>query len=118
MKEKNDTAKKARAAWNRENMKTVGANVKKDVAEKFAEIAKRQGTTPGAMVRGFILRTVEKEKSESGLIKEPYCSPFTVFPENADRLKAAVRRHSGSPDVILNTVLSSWLDTDEKLKKN
>ena len=79
MKEKNDNVKKARAAWNRENMKTVGANVKKDVAEKFAEIAKRQGTTPGAMVREFILRTVEKEKSKSGFIKGPYCSPFTVF---------------------------------------
>lgn len=109
-------AKEARATWNKENMKTLGANVKKETAEKFAEIAARRGATPSGMIREFIRETVERE-SRSGLVDEPYRSPFTVFPENADRLKAAVRRHKGNPDIILNTVLAAWLDADEKLAK-
>ena len=40
--------------WERENMMTLAANVRKEDAEAFAKIAKENNTTVGGMLRMFI----------------------------------------------------------------
>ena len=47
-------AKEIRAAYNRENMRTLGANVRKEKAEQFRQIAERNGLTAGGMLRDYI----------------------------------------------------------------
>lgn len=44
--------------WDRENMKSLHVNVKKDTAEAFRRYAEEKGTTVGALLRGFIESTV------------------------------------------------------------
>lgn len=39
--------------WDRENMMTLAANVRREDAEAFAEIAREKNTTVGGMLRMF-----------------------------------------------------------------
>ena len=45
--------------WDKANMKTLGANMKRETAEAFQQYARSQGTTVGALLRGFVEATVE-----------------------------------------------------------
>ena len=40
--------------WDRKNMKSLGVNLKREEAEAFQELAKKHGTTVGAMLRMYI----------------------------------------------------------------
>ena len=101
-------AKEVRAAWNKENMKTVGANVKKEVAEQFAAIADRRGTKPSALVREFILDTVERE-TRSGM-QPTELHAIVINPKVAERLKEFTAYVPGNPDSLANLILTQWMD--------
>ena len=44
--------------WDKENMKTLSVNMKKELAVQFKKYAEENGTTVGALLRGFIESTV------------------------------------------------------------
>ena len=45
--------------WDKNNMATMSANVKKELAEEFKKIAAERGTTPSGLIRGFVQATVK-----------------------------------------------------------
>lgn len=60
-----DSQKKARDKWDGENMATLGCKVKKEQAEKFKTYAKNKGTTANALLKDFVLETInDKEEQE------------------------------------------------------
>lgn len=50
---------KARDKWDKENMAVLGCKVKKHHAEQFKEYAKNQGTTANALLKDYVLNTIE-----------------------------------------------------------
>ena len=44
--------------WDKENMKIVACKIKKEDAERFAELAAENGTTPNALLRGFVYKYI------------------------------------------------------------
>ena len=44
--------------WDRENMRTLATNVKRETAEAFRRYAEERGTTVGALLRGFVEASV------------------------------------------------------------
>lgn len=49
-----DAQRKAKAKWQAENLTNVAARVRREVAEDFKTAAKRDGTTPNELIRGWI----------------------------------------------------------------
>ncbi len=47
---KTDAQKKATAKWDAENMTVVSCKMKRDIAARFAEVAKANGTTRNAVL--------------------------------------------------------------------
>ena len=46
--------------WDAENMKIVACKIKKDDAEAFKGYAEEKGTTPNALLRGYIYKCLGK----------------------------------------------------------
>ena len=90
--------------WDRENMKTLAANVRKEDAEAFAKIAKENNTTVGGMLRMFVRDSVQKTAGKP----EPLSGVFHVVSyKNTDRLKHEVSFHNPdhlNPDMMLNRI--------------
>jgi hypothetical protein len=101
-------AKEARAAWNKENMKTVGANLKKEDFEKLAMIADRRGTKPNRLVRELVMDFIEKETRSGMQPTEPHA--IDINPKVAERLKEFTTYVPGNPDSLANMVLNQWMD--------
>lgn len=57
-----ESQKKARDKWDGENMATLGCKVKKEQAEKFKDYAKQKGSTANAMLKDFVLNTINEKK--------------------------------------------------------
>ena len=91
--------------WDRENMKTLAANVRKEDAEAFAKIAKENNTTVGGMLRMFIRDSVQKTAGKP----EPLSGVgHVVSYKNTDRLKHEVAFHNPDhldPNRMLNRIL-------------
>lgn len=49
-----DAQRKATAKWHAKNLTNVAARVRREVAEDFKDAAKRDGTTPNALIQGWI----------------------------------------------------------------
>lgn len=54
----------ARDKWDKENMATLGCKVKKEEAEQFKLYAKEKGTTANALLKDYVLSTIDS-KSDS-----------------------------------------------------
>ena len=106
--------------WDKANMKTIGANMKREDAEAFAEYARARGTTPGALLRGFVQKVVAEEKSASknhGLIEGV---PHVVSFKNTDLLKHEVAFYNPkhlNPDGMLNEILDEYFRFVKKVRK-
>ncbi|MBQ6799413.1 MAG: hypothetical protein IJP11_09275 [Oscillospiraceae bacterium] len=106
--------------WDKENMKTLGANMKREDAEAFAEYAKANGTTVGALLRGFVQRVIAEEKTGSdyrGLIDGV---KHVVSYKNTDLLKHEVAFHNPNhlnPDGMLNEILDEYFRFVKKVRK-
>ena len=57
--EKKDSVRKAQNKYFQANFKTVGCKLPKDVAERFAEKAKANGTTANAVLASFVAQYLE-----------------------------------------------------------
>lgn len=105
--------------WDRENMKTLGVNMKKDEAEAFRKLAESRGTTVGALLRGFVQGCLagQEKKVES---ESPWGVNHIVSYKNTDRLKREVAFHnpgSLNPDQMLNEILDRYFDLVEQIRK-
>lgn len=56
-----DAQRKAKAKWHAENLTNVAARVRREVAEDFKDAAKRDGTTPNELIRGWVTDYVNRE---------------------------------------------------------
>jgi len=106
--------------WDRENMKTLGVNLKKAEAEAFQKLAAENGTTVGAMLRAFIQGTLDQEK-EAVESETPRVQglPHVVSYKNTDRLKHEVAFHNPrgiSPDAMLNDILDQYFAFVKKVR--
>ena len=103
--------------WDRENMKTLAANVRKEDAEAFAKIAKENNTTVGGMLRMFVRDSVQKTAGKP----EPLSGVFHVVSyKNTDRLKHEVSFHNPdhlNPDRMLNRILDDYFSFADKIRK-
>ncbi|MCM1316192.1 MAG: hypothetical protein NC205_03820 [Prevotella sp.] len=50
--------------WDREHMATLGCKLRKYQAEQFKEYAKKQGTTTNALLKEYILTTLQQENEK------------------------------------------------------
>lgn len=56
-----DAKRKADAKWQSKNMTNVAARVRRGVAEDFKSAAKRDGTTPNELIRGWVKDYINRE---------------------------------------------------------
>lgn len=103
--------------WDKENMKVLGVNMKREDALAFQKLAAENHTTVGAMLRLFVMETLEKNKEsrqpEHGIM-------HLVSYENTDRLKHEVSFHNPShrnPNGMLNDILDDYFAFVEKARK-
>lgn len=105
--------------WDRENMKTLAANVRKEDAEAFAAMAKENNTTVGGMLRMYVQSAVRKTASNRA--DRPLTGvEHIVSYKNTDRLKHEVAFHNPdhlNPDKMLNRILDDYFEFAEKIRK-
>lgn len=95
--------------WDKMNMRSLATNVKVETAAAFKQYAEENGTTVGALLRGFIEATVSQPK-------ETKATPTTGVPhivsyKNTDLLKAETAHHNPlnlNPDGMLNAILDEY----------
>lgn len=54
--------KEGNRKWDKENMATIGCRLRKHQAEQFKEHAKQHGTTANALLKEYILNTIQEDK--------------------------------------------------------
>lgn len=59
-----DSQRAAKAKWDRENLQIVSCKVKKEEAEAFRAAAKKNNTTPYAVLRDCIFRYINENNKE------------------------------------------------------
>ena len=104
--------------WDKANMKSLGTNMKRETAEAFQQYAKSQGTTVGALLRGFVEATVEGKHEASAKPAGPGV-PHIVSYKNTDLLKAEVAHHNPdnyNPDQMLNAILDEYFRFVKKVR--
>lgn len=104
--------------WDKANMKTLAANMKRETAEAFQQYAKSQGTTVGALLRGFVEATVEGKHETVGQTAATGV-PHIVSYKNTDLLMSEVAHHNPnnlSPDRMLNAILDDYFRFVKKVR--
>lgn len=115
-----EKARQARAAYNKEHIRTVGANIRKEDAEKFRRIAEQRGTTPGAMLRQFIQQTICEEQTGKREKNTGALGFMYLTERNVTRLmrEAAAHNPDGkNPDQLANEILDGYFKLAEKLRR-
>ena len=102
--------------WDKNNMATMSANVKKELAEDFRRIAAERGTTPAGLIRGFVQATVNPapEDSDVGSVS------FPVSYRNFDRINAEIAHHNPNHipgNKMLDHILDTYFSIAETLRK-
>lgn len=57
-----ESQKRARDKWDATNMTLVSCKMRRDLADEFKSAAKANGTTPSALIRGWIDGYMQKNK--------------------------------------------------------
>ena len=117
--EGNKKAMEARKAWNKENMRTVGANMRKEDVEMFRRIAEERGTTPSAMIKEYVLAVIAgRDEARMDADSHTRIGPTTIVlsPKTMDRLKNKTSRYIMNPYKLADKVLSAWMDMDDSLR--
>ena len=57
-----EAQKHARDKWDAENMTLVSCKMRRDIADNFKSAAKANGTTPSALIRGWINTYMQQNK--------------------------------------------------------
>ncbi len=50
--------------WDRDHMATIGCRLRKYQAEQFKEYAKKHGTTANALLKEYILNTLQQDDNK------------------------------------------------------
>jgi hypothetical protein len=111
-------AKEARAAYNREHIRTLGANFRKEDAEAFRQLAERRGTTASAIIKSYVQSELAKEAGARPFsMANPYATTLTA--KNFDRLKHETAFHNPknlNPDQMMNAILDDYFRFVEKVR--
>ena len=102
--------------WDKNNMATMSANVKKELAEELKKIAAERGTTPSGLIRGFVQATVKPAPED----KDVGSVPFPVSYRNVDRINAEIAHHNPNniPGAkMLDHILDTYFSIAETLRK-
>lgn len=97
--------------WDKQNMRTLAVNLKKEEAEAFQKLAQDSETTVAALLRGYVrgtLSAAEPKQKETGA---PWGMEHTVSYKNVDRLKHEVSFHNPdnlNPNEMLNLILDRY----------
>ena len=102
--------------WDKENMKSLATNMKKADAEAFRKMAEEQGTTVGALLRGYVQGCLTESK------EQPVAKgvAHVVSYKNTDRLKREVAFYNPknlNPDQMLNDILDRYFNLAETIRK-
>lgn len=117
--EGNKKAMEARKAWNKENLKTVSANMRAAEAAEFRRIAEERGTTPSAMIKEYVLAVIAgHEQYRLDEDTHTAITPTTVIltTKTMDRLKNKTSRYHMNPYKLADKVLAAWMDMDDALR--
>ena len=115
-------AKEIRAAYNRENMKTLAVNVKKEKAERFREIAEDYGLTPSRLLHDYVdvvCRTGEASISRGSLPEGTPAYMMRLNSRNFDKLYHETSFHNPkhlNPEELLNDILRRYFKLAEDLR--
>ena len=115
-------AKEIRAAYNRENMRTLAANVRKETAEKFKAVAEKNGLTAGGMLKDYIelvCATEDVSVSLGAPTKGVTPTMVRLSARNFDRLYHETSFHNPNhlnPDEMLNEILKTYFQLADKLR--
>ena len=104
--------------WDRENMRTLATNVKRETAEAFRKYAEERGTTVGALLRGFVEASVASPRTA----QEPALDGVMhlVSYRNTDLLKAETAHHNPgdlNPDGVLNYILDEYFRFVKRVRR-
>lgn len=109
-------SEEARRAWNKENMKTVATNLRKEDAEAFRAFAEKEHTTPSNLIKRFITDTIGGKKE-----KEPVAPHgIRVKAKTYDRLMhftSFSKACKGNPDENADWMLNVMMDLLERIEK-
>lgn len=106
--------------WDKENMKVLGVNMKRDEAEAFQKLAKENDTTVGAMLRMHIQDTLKKQDNRAGRTERLVGVNHIVSYENTDKLKHEVSFYNPehlNPDEFLNKILRDYFSFVESARR-
>ena len=115
-------AKEIRAAYNRENMRTLAANVRREKAEQFKAIAEKNGLTAGGMLRDYIdmvCATGSVPVSLGGMPTENTPLRMKLTQRNFDRLYHETSFHNPkhrNPEELLNDILRTYFKLADELR--
>lgn len=105
--------------WDKANMKTLAANMKRETAEAFQQYAKSQDTTVGALLRGFAEATVEGKHTDAAP-RAVQGVPHILSYKNTDLLMSEVAHHNPdnlTPDALLNQILDEYFRFVKRVRK-
>ena len=54
-----EAQKKSRNKWDKENMASLGCKIRKEYAERFNQYAEDNGTTANALIKDFVIKTID-----------------------------------------------------------
>ena len=110
-------AKEARAAYHKENIRTLATNVNKEKAERFASIAEAFGMTPSKMLRHYVDTVIESGTPWSDP-NRPLVTYVTA--EIEERLKHECAFHNPkhhTPTEIMNDILKRYFEFVDEVRK-
>ena len=98
--------------WDKQNMRTLAVNLKKEEAEAFQKLAQDSDTTVAALLRGYVRGTLSAAEPMQGQNNNaPWGMEHTVSYKNVDRLKHEVSFHNPddlNPNQMLNLILDRY----------
>lgn len=106
--------------WDRENMKSIGVNVKKETAERFRAYAEENGTTVGALLRGFVEATVAGQASSAAPPPSANGYWHLISYRMEDMLKHETAFHNPgnkNPDGMLGYILEDYFRIAEHFRR-
>ena len=115
-------AKEIRAAYQRENMKTLAVNVKKEKAERFREIAESYGRTPSRLLHDYVdvvCSSGEVSFSRGGVPEGVPANMMRVNSRNFDRLYHETSFNNPNhlnPEELLNDILRRYFRLADEIR--
>jgi len=104
--------------WDKKNMRSLATNVKVETAAAFKQYAEENGTTVGALLRGFIEATLAQPKEVK--VTPSNGVPHLVSYKNTDLLKAETAHHNPNnlnPDGVLNEILDEYFRFVQRVRR-